>query len=76
MDKTRKKTIVFSVAMAALLLLPLPMKAQYDENKYGIQPWFGSSMMGRDGSNVGYNVSTEQFGSNTNGGYQIGTEQF
>ena len=76
MDKTRKKTIVLSVAMAAMMLLPQTVSAQYDESKYGLQPWFGSSMMGRDGSNGGYNVSTEQFGSNTNGGYQIGTEQF
>ena len=45
--KTNKilKTLVLSMAMAALMLLPLTVNAQYDENKYGIQPWFGSSFL-------------------------------
>ena len=62
--------------MAALLLLPLPMKAQYDESKYGIQPWFGSSLLGRDASTEGYNLSNQQFGSDANGGYQLSNQTF
>ena len=47
-NKKSTKNFVISLAMAALLLLPLTMTAQYDEDKYGIQPWFGSSMLGRE----------------------------
>lgn len=39
------------MAMAALLLLPLTMKAQYNEDRYGLQPWFGgTSLLGKEGT--------------------------
>lgn len=53
--KTNKilKTLVLSMAMAALMLLPLMVNAQYDEDKYGIQPWFGSSLLGKESGTRG-----------------------
>ena len=42
------KALVLSTAMAALLLVPQTSTAQYDESRYGLQPWFGSSVMGRE----------------------------
>ena len=50
----RMKTTVFMMVMAALMLLPVETKAQYKENQYGIQPWFGTSLMGRKDSGNGY----------------------
>ena len=47
-SKKTLKAFVLSMAMAVLLLLPLTMTAQYDESRYGLQPWFGSSMMGKE----------------------------
>ena len=48
------KTTMFMTVMAALMLLPMGAKAQYREDQFGIQPWFGSSLMGRDNSDNGY----------------------
>lgn len=75
MDNTKKKTFVLSVAMAAMMLLPQTVSAQYDENRYGIQPWFGTSLLGRDAStgSDGYNLSNQQFGA---GGYQLSNQTF
>ena len=76
-NKLKRKALVLSVAMAVSLLLPLPMNAQYDENKYGIQPWFGSSLLGREsGRGGGYNLINEQFGSDINGGYELHNQTF
>ena len=63
-SKKNTKNFVISMAMAALLLLPLTMTAQYDEDKYGIQPWFGSSMLGREnsGNRDGENFSISNYG--------------
>ena len=47
-NNKKRKAIVLSMVMAFLLLLPLTMTAQYDESRYGLQPWFGSSMMGKE----------------------------
>ena len=47
------KTTVLMMAMAALMALPMKSEAQYKENQYGLQPWFGTSMMGRQGSGSG-----------------------
>ena len=41
------------MAMAVLMLLPLTMTAQYDENRFGLQPWFGSSLLGRESNRDG-----------------------
>ena len=65
----KKKTIVFSMAMVALLLLPQTLTAQNDEDKYGIQPWFGSSLLGREGSrssNGGDALSLQNFSEDVN----------
>lgn len=33
------------------MLLPLTMKAQYREDRYGIKPWFeGESLLGKEGT--------------------------
>jgi hypothetical protein len=67
MDKMRKKkTLVLSAAIASMLLPPLTMNAQYDEHKYGLQPWFKSSLMRREGSTVGGDINAQGFGA-TNG---------
>lgn len=49
-NKKTLKTFVFSLGLAALMLTPLKMNAQYDEEKYGLQPWFGTSLMGKENS--------------------------
>jgi len=99
----RNKLIVFSLVLAAMLLLPMNSTAQYDgsglgiqpwfesgmldrenesgfqydENQFGIQPWFESSLLGREnGRGGGYNIITEQFGSDDYGGFNIGTQIF
>lgn len=75
MDKMRKKkTLVLSAAIASMLLPPLTMNAQYDEHKYGLQPWFKSSLMQRGslrsgGSTLGH----EAFGA---AGSEVGNEAF
>ena len=63
-SKKNTKNFVISMALAALLLLPMTMTAQYDEDKYGIQPWFGSSMLGREnsGNRDGENFSISNYG--------------
>jgi len=38
------------LTLAIVLTMGLGAYAQYDENKFGIQPWFSSSLLGRDGS--------------------------
>ena len=75
MDKMRKKkTLVLSAAIASMLLPPLTMNAQYDEHKYGLQPWFKSSLMRREGSTVGGStLGNEAFGA---AGSQIDNEPF
>ena len=37
------------LTLAIVLTMGLGAYAQYDEDKFGIQPWFGSSLLGRDG---------------------------
>ena len=75
MDKMRKKkTLVLSAAIASMLLPPLTMNAQYDEHKYGLQPWFKSSLMRREGSTVGRStLGNESFGA---AGSTVGNEAF
>lgn len=79
MNKLKEKTLLLTLALSAVLLLPMGASAQTGggvfyrgdkaENTHNV------SMMNR-GATGGYNISTENFGSGTNGGYQIGTEQF
>ena len=38
-----------ALTLAIVLTMGLNAFAQYDEDKFGIQPWFGSSLLGRDG---------------------------
>ena len=40
------------LTLAIVLTMGLNAIAQYDEDKFGIQPWFGSSLLGRDGSSA------------------------
>lgn len=45
-----KKTIM---TIAIVLTMGLGAYAQYDEDKFGIQPWFGeASLLGRDGGSI------------------------
>lgn len=48
MCKKTLKAMMLSATMATLMLLPLTMNGQYNENKFGIQPWGQSSMLGRE----------------------------
>lgn len=79
MNKLKKKTLLLTLALSTVLLLPMGASAQtgggvfYRGDK--AENTDNVSMMNR-GATGGYNISTEHFGSGTNGGYQIGTEQF
>ena len=51
--KTNKKsltTLAVAMAMAALVLLSLTMNAQYDENRFGLQEWGQTSLLGKQGT--------------------------
>ena len=67
--KRNRKALALSAAMAALLLSPMTMNAQYNENKYGIQPWFGTSLMGREGlrGDDDGGLDLQNFGENQDG---------
>ena len=54
------KTIVLTITMA-LVMMTGDLCAQYRDNQYGIQPWFETGMMGRQGSKDGSSVSAEDF---------------
>ena len=79
MNKLKKKTLLLTLTLSTVLLLPMGASAQtgggvfYRGDK--AENVDNVSMMNR-GATGGYNISTEHFGSGTNGGYQIGTEQF
>ena len=87
MNNKKLKSIVFSMVLAAGMLLPVSASAQEDARHgglFGSFGWFKSEeeevgMFGRGGSlsEGGYGIFTEQFGQNDNGsGFNIGTEQF
>lgn len=76
-SKKTLKALVLSIGLAAMTfpldaqvinkgLLQNPYKEQGDQR----------GMLRARSQGGGYNVSTEQFGSGTNGVYNIGTEQF
>lgn len=54
------KTLALSITMA-LVMMTGDLCAQYRDNQYGIQPWFETGMMGRQGSKDGSSVSAEDF---------------
>lgn len=75
-SKKTLKALVLSIGLAAMTF---PLDAQVInhgllKNPYKEQSGTGAMLKHR--SQGGYNVSTEQFGSGTNGVYNIGTEQF
>ena len=48
----RMKAIVLTMTMA-LVMIAGNLKAQYDENKFGIQPWYGeSSLLNKEGASM------------------------
>ena len=68
--KKKVKSIIPSMTITVLLFSSLTMNAQYIENKYGIQPWFKTSMLGREQGNnsmSGSNVTNQTFGNPTDG---------
>lgn len=78
-NKLKKKALVLLAAIAVMLLLPQHLSAQ-NGGLFG----FGNSsettenagVMGRGATDGGYNITTQQFGSDENGGYNITTQQF
>lgn len=78
-SKKTLKVFVLSAAMAALLSLPLTMNAQYDEDKFGLQPWLRSGLLGKgenvdaspsrglmDRGTTGSGITLQGFGENQN----------
>ena len=79
MNKVKKKTLLLTLALLAGLLLPLTMNAQYNEHKFGLQPWCETSLLGREGprggsggSSENYDLHNQQFGS----GYDLYNQTF
>ena len=79
-SKKTLKVFVLSAAMAALLSLPLTMNAQYDEDKFGLQPWLRSGLLGKGEStdvvssdglmgrgSSGYSITNQTYGSDADG---------
>ena len=87
----KRKVIVLCLGLAAMTMLPQLVSAQ-DNGGSGTQAWPGKSLLGRDGSENVYSVSTSDggshagsfvslFGRETSGGgsgsgYNIFVEQF
>lgn len=46
-NNKKQKAFVLSVTMAALMLSPITSNAQYNENKYGLQEWGKTSLLGK-----------------------------
>jgi hypothetical protein len=68
MCKKTLKALTLSLVMATLMLSPLTMNGQYNEHKFGIQPWGQSSMLGREGgSGNTYGISNQTYGSSADG---------
>ena len=50
------------------MLLPLRMNAQYDENRFGLQEWGQTSLLGKQGTGgtreqeEGYSITNDGFG--------------
>ena len=48
----RMKAVILTMTMA-LVMIAGNLNAQYDEDKYGIQPWFGeSSLLNKEGASM------------------------
>ena len=74
----KRRILVLLTAMAAMLLLPQTSTAQYDETRYGLQPWFSTSLMGREcgrGGDGSYNLHNQQF-SDDEGGFNLYNQFF
>lgn len=70
MNKLKKKTLLLTLALSVGLLLPLTMNAQYaqyNEHKFGLQPWCETSLLGREGGGGDDGLSLQGFGENQNG---------
>lgn len=79
--KRNLKAFVLSLGLGTAMLFVPSVHAQgvfgnLLDNYYEERDEANRGALLRQGSGSGYNVSIEQFGSNTNGGYQIGIEQF
>lgn len=77
MKKKSLKATVLSMAMAALMLLPLTTNAQYNENQFGLQEWGQTGLLGKQGNDRSEG-STLTLGSEAFGavGSQITNEPF
>ena len=78
--KHLKKSLMFSLGLAALMLQAVPVNAQVInhgllKNPYKEQSDQGGMLRARS-QGGGYSIATEQFGNSTSGAYNIGTEQF
>ena len=49
-NKKTLKTIVFSLGLAAMTLTATNLNAQYDENRFGLQEWGQTSLLGKQGT--------------------------
>lgn len=78
-NKLKKKALVLLAAIAVMLLLPQHLSAQ-DGGLFGLGKSSGytekTGVMGRGATGGGFNITTQQFGSDDNGGYNITTQQF
>lgn len=79
-NKLKKKALVLLAAIAVMLLLPQHLSAQ-DGGLFGLGKSSGyfekTGVMGRGATgDGGFNITTQQFGSDENGGYNITTQQF
>ena len=67
----RKRTTTKNLAllaMAVALLLPMRSVAQYREERYGLQPWFGQkSLMNRQGSGNYNDIYNQTYGADAEG---------
>lgn len=74
-----KKALMLLAAMVAILLLPQHLSAQ-ESGLFGLGKSSGTTektgVMGRGATDDGFNITTQQFGSDENGGYNITTQQF
>lgn len=67
-NNKKKKAFVLSVAMAALMLSPMTSNAQYREDRYGLQDWGQTSLLGKQGTGgtreqeEGYSITNSGIG--------------
>ena len=86
LNSRKRKIIVLSMAMGGVILLPLTTVAQYREDRFGLQEWYQTSLLGKQGGGNrrilldptcgGYNLYNQQFGAETYGGYELYNQTF